>query len=217
VVTDLHALRKLDAACADLTALRTLRPRIRLVEGSVIRTVGLLRPHIEVGIAVACRLDASALAGALLHEQEHARGLDPLRFVVANACQTLNPTAFLLSGEVRNWRSGREAVCDEAAVHRGADPLALAEALVAAARPAEAAPAAHLGGGALSLLRGRIALLFSYATTPPRCHCGRTSSKLAAAALVTLGLLPHYWGDDLITDVHRGAESFVQLDPSPSH
>jgi beta-lactamase regulating signal transducer with metallopeptidase domain len=131
-----------------------------------------------------------------------------LRFLVAAVCQSVNPAAFLLGDELARWRAGRETVCDEAAVHRGADPCSLAEALIAVARPPEArGRAAHLSrGGGIELLRVRVTLLMDYATAPPRCHCARTAPKVAALAVVVLALLPHYFGQRVIVDLHQGAE-----------
>lgn len=189
--------------------LASIFDRVRLVEGDEIRTVGLVGARIELGVSVARALDEEALVGALLHEDEHVRGLDPLRFVLASVGQSLNPFAFLLADELVRWRAGREAACDAAAVHRGADPCGLAAALVAVARPPASAGAAsaHLGrGGGMMLLRLRVALLMDYVQTPPRCHCARTAPKLAASLVVLLAALPHFCGERVLVDLHRGAE-----------
>lgn len=203
------AERNIAAAVRTNSRLASLAPCVRLVEGDEIRTLGLLRRSVEVGAELARSLSADELASALLHEAEHVRGFDPLRFVVAAVCQTLNPASALLAGEIARWRAGREAVCDEAAVHHGANPYSLAEALIAAARPREPVrlTSAYLGrGGGIELLRIRVALLMSYATRPARCHCTRTATKLAVLAIVALATLPHYWGDHLMIDLHLGAE-----------
>jgi beta-lactamase regulating signal transducer with metallopeptidase domain len=190
---------------------RALHPRLRharieLVEGDELRTIGLLRPRIEVGVAVARTLDAQALGGALLHEHEHVRGRDPLRFVIASVCQSLNPAAFLLTEDLAAWRAGREVVCDEAAVHHGADPCGLAEALITVARPQAANHSAYLGRGGIDLLRVRVTLLMSYLTSPARCHCAPIGYRLAALAIVVFASLPHYWGEHVINQLHQGAE-----------
>lgn len=203
------AARKVNLVCASYGRLRALRERIRLIEGEEIRTVGLFGRHIEISVELANRLGPDALAGALLHEAEHVRGFDPLRFVIISVVQTLNPFAALLTNELALWRAGREAICDEAAVHHGAEPCSLAEALVAAARPRcdHGSVAAHLGrGGGIELLRIRVTLLMGYVTSPPRCHCSRTAAKLAAVAIPLLVVLPHYWGDHVIVALHQGVE-----------
>lgn len=200
---------RVSRVCASHPRLAALRERVRLVEGDEIRTVGLFVGRIEMGAQVARRLDDQALLGALLHEDEHVRGFDPLRFVFVSVCQSLNPFAFLLADELVRWRAGREAACDAAAVHRGADPCGLAAALVAVARPPAGAEAAsaHLGrGGGISLLRLRIALLMDYVQSPPRCQCARTVAKLAASLVLLLAALPHFWGERVLVDIHRGAE-----------
>ncbi len=213
-ITDELAERRVAEAVSTNSRLAGLRPRLVVVEGDEIRTLGLLRRSVEVGAELARTLSTAELASALLHEAEHVRGFDPLRFVVAAACQTLNPASALLADEIVRWRAGREAMCDEAAVHHGADPYSLAEALIVAARPRKRAStsSAYLGrGGGIGLLRIRVALLLGYTIQPPRCRCTRTATKLAGLAFVALAVLPHYWGDHLIVDLHLGVER-VALD-----
>ena len=206
---DEDATERLAAAITNAPRLSAPRGRTRLVHGDEIRTVGLIRPTIEVGVQLAKMLSVDELAAALLHEHEHARGYDPLRFVIAAACKALNPASALLESEWVQWRRGREAVCDEAAVHRGANPYSLAQALVLAARPKGevATTGAHLGrGGGIELLRVRISLLMGYAKRTPPCRCARTATKIAVLAVAVLAILPHYLGDDLIGEVHQATE-----------
>jgi Zn-dependent protease with chaperone function len=194
--SDPVALR-LRQVCARHPRLRSLRQRIVAVAGDShpLCTRGLLRPVIEVDRRLIEQLDDGGLTAALLHEAAHHGALDPLRYLVASASLTINPCGFLLRGELRRWRAAREAVCDEWAVQRAADPLALADALVAAARlhrPLRGF-AVGLGGSEHRLLRLRVHLLLDYASRPP----GRPSAAplwMALAAALSVTALPHVMG-----------------------
>lgn len=182
---------RLQRLSQDNVHLAPLSGRIHAVSGSDTRicTLGYLRPRIEVSIELMAQLDDRALTGALLHEAEHLRTFDPLRYLVAAVCLGLNPAAFLLRPEIIRWRQARELVCDRFAVRAGADPLSLAEALVIAARPRPEPMrsfAAQLGCGSVSWLQYRINLLFGYATCPP----GREQRELPSVLLVAIALAP---------------------------
>jgi beta-lactamase regulating signal transducer with metallopeptidase domain len=199
--------RRLASLCAAHPRLRALGGRVRLVAGSPdpIRTCGLLRPRVEVDAGLAARLDDRALTAALLHEAAHAEGRDPLRQLLASASFTLNPLAFLLRPELRRWRLAREAACDRAAVAMGADPLSLAEAIVAAARPGAPPLAATLGGGGPGAIDVRVRLLLDYSRHPPGAHAREW--PLAGVALVALSAMPHALGAGLLDALHRGIDA----------
>jgi beta-lactamase regulating signal transducer with metallopeptidase domain len=206
---------RLAALAADHGDIARSRARIVPVEGDELRTVGVFAARVELGVEAAARLDDASLAAALLHELAHVGGRDPLRIVLAAVCQAINPLSFLLAGELGRWRAGREVRCDEAAVERGADPLALAAALVALARPrAQAcAAAAHLGhGGGIALLRLRVSLLLAHRrVTRER----RPSALVAAIALLlAMALLPHFVDAWPLVHLHHQAERFVVAPPS---
>jgi beta-lactamase regulating signal transducer with metallopeptidase domain len=210
-VRDARLERRLDRVCAAYPAL--VRTRLSIIEGRDVRTVGLLRARVEIGRQVMADLDDAALAAALLHEMEHVRSADPLRLFAAAACQTLNPLSFVLADELQRWRACREALCDEGAVCRGADPLALADALVAVARPHASHVGAHLGvGGGLALLEARVSLLLSYATDPPKRSLRRATVTLAFLLLavvllvVAIVLLPHHMDGWPLAGLHHHAE-----------
>lgn len=201
--------RRLERVCDNHPRLRALRSRIAAVDGDThpVCTRGLWRPTIEVSKALMARLDDSALTAALLHEAEHHDARDPLRFLVATVSLALNPCGFLLRGELRRWRAGREVVCDEWAVRRAADPLALADALVAAARIDRPLPAfsVSLGGSDKGLLRLRVHLLLDYASRPP----GRPSRRpvlLGVGAMVAVLTLPHALGAWPLDIAHAALE-----------
>lgn len=206
---DDEAAIRLRRLCAAHPRLRRLRNRVVAVEGDghPICTRGLLRPVIEISRRLIERLGDQALAAALLHEGEHHDARDPLRYLVASASLAINPCGFLLRKDLHRWRAAREAVCDEWAVRRAADPLALADALVAVARldgPVRGL-AAGLGGPEHRLLRLRVHLLLDYASRPP----GRPSQwsiwlAVGAAAIVTA--LPHLVGAWPLDLAHAAVE-----------
>jgi len=183
--------------CDSHPILARLRRRVRVVDrdGDQACTTGLIKPVIEMSCDLVDDLDDRALQGALLHEAEHVRGLDPLRYLVASVSLSLNPLGWLLAGEFQRWRWAREARCDRGAVSRGASPLSLAEALVIAARRGAVTP---LGRPALAhrtdgrFLRLRIMLLLGYATTRVTLK-SRLLPVLAGALTIVLitAWLPH--------------------------
>ena len=164
-------------------------------DGDQACTTGVIRPVIEVSCQLVDSLDDDALQGALLHEAEHVRGFDPLRYLMASVALSLNPTGWLLADESRRWRLAREARCDRGAVSRGASPLSLAEALLVAVRAGSAAssgqPAlAHSGEG--FFLRIRIQLLLGYASTCVVVPSRVRPVLVSAIAIVLLTVwLPH--------------------------
>jgi len=197
---DAPASRRVTRICASHPRLRALSrrgDRVRVVATAAhpICTRGLLRPVIEVSVSFLARVGDEALLAALLHEAEHHDGRDPLRRLVAAASLTLNPCGALLRPELRRWSAAREAVCDERAVRHGADPLALADALVVAARtaPPRGTLAVGLGGPSAGLLQLRIQLLVGFA----RRHPGRPSAPalwIGLAATAAVIALPHLLG-----------------------
>ncbi len=202
---------RLGRLCQENVHLASVSSRVHAVSGSDTRicTLGYLRPRIEVSIELMAQLDDRALTGALLHEAEHLRTFDPLRYLVAAVCLGLNPAAFLLRPEIIRWRQARELVCDRFAVRAGADPLSLAEALVVAARPRPEpmrAFSAQLGCGSVPWLQYRINLLFGYSTRPPgQEQRGLPSVLLAAIALAPL-VLPHVVDAWPLAGLHHSLE-----------
>jgi hypothetical protein len=206
--TDAETVRLL-RVCQSHPRLRDLCRRVFALEGGehVICTRGLLRPVIEVDGSLMARLDDRALTAALLHEAEHYGDRDPLRYLVASVSVALNPCGFLLRQELKRWRAAREVVCDEWAVRRQADPLSLAEALVAVARlnPPARAFAVGLGGPDLGLLRLRVHLLVDYASRPPGRPAVAPACFGLCAAFGVL-VLPHLLGAWPLDLAHAAVE-----------
>lgn len=176
--------------------------RIAVVRDSTepIYTFGLIRPTIVIDASFIRDGDPEVLHAALLHEHAHVAGFDTLRSFIVRLCLTANPAGALLMHDFERWRSAREAVCDGEAVHRGGEPLALAEGIVRAAKfrcgglaPHGAALCGH-SGAALKL---RLALLLNGPPAPVRTHGHVVLAVVVFAALAvphidSLGLLEHF-------------------------
>ncbi len=183
--------------CASHPMLARLSQRVHLVDrhGDQACTTGLVKPVIEMSCRFVHSLDDRALQGALLHEAEHVRGLDPLRYLLATVFLSLNPAGWLLASEFQRWRWAREARCDRGAVSRGARPLSLAQALLVAARRgsvvSEPRPAlAQRADG--RFLRLRILLLLGYASRRVTLESRILPVLLSAVAILLLtAWLPH--------------------------
>ena len=192
-----RAARRIARVCRSHPTLARLRRRILVVdrEGDQAVTTGLIKPVIEMSCGLIHSLDDRALQGALLHEAEHVRGLDPLRYLLARVALSLNPFGWLLAAEFQRWRWAREARCDRGAVSRGASPLSLAQALLVAARQSAAGSGARPALARCEsgrFLHLRILLLLGYAST-----CVTIRSRIlpvlagAAAVILLTAWLPH--------------------------
>lgn len=131
-------------ARASVRALRALR-RASYSEIPVV-TVGFLRCRVRVSGAFVRLASPEVLAAALAHEEAHVCARDPLRIWVT---QFLSDLQWPIPGARRrfqNWLLALEIRRDEEAVAAGAAPLALAEAILLAARSSRSAGAsAHAG------------------------------------------------------------------------
>lgn len=194
-------------------ALSRLLGRVAVVEelAPAIATHGLLRPIVLVRASYLDALDDAAVAAALAHELEHVEQRDPLRYLLLSLALATNPIGRVwLRREVHRWIAAREAQCDRAAVVRGADPTALAHAVVLAARPGEhACPGAALAGSDMATLRLRIELLMAYAEDPPvgTQYSARRGLGLAVAVLFLVVAWPHSGETAALDILHVGAEA----------
>ncbi|MBX3181649.1 MAG: hypothetical protein KIT72_12720 [Polyangiaceae bacterium] len=133
--------QRVERLIATEAALASLAGKVWLTAAPhfAIASHGLLRRRVALGHDFAAALSDEALVAALAHEAEHLHAWDPLRSWLLEVALTVNPLGRkLLAPHAASWRVAREAACDRAAVARGADPLALAEAIVHAARPTPA-------------------------------------------------------------------------------
>jgi len=170
---------------------------------------GIWRTRVFVSVEFGRSLTDEMLAGALLHECEHLASRDPLRYFLLQLALAVNPFGrFLLGHHVARWKAAREAHCDREAVLNGAAPLALADAIVRAARPSPREVAA-LGNSDVGSLKLRVSLLLAFAERgPERCSDERHVALPAAAALLVIALfLPHQAGTDALDALHQSAES----------
>ncbi|MCR9165508.1 MAG: M56 family metallopeptidase [Nannocystaceae bacterium] len=163
---------------------------------------GLLRPRIQLSAAFAKSLDDAMLTAVVLHELEHLRCADALRGVLAETALRMNPLGFLLRPGFERWRLAREIACDRHAVAAGANPPALAHALVLAARAAGArSPLPQLADSRLLGLELRVRLLLD--PDEAACGCGsRRGVSLTAAALMVVVALPHLVGSEPLDSFH---------------
>ena len=189
------------------------RIRITAREDFALATSGLMRPYVTVGEVYGTHLDDDALVAAIAHEAEHVKTRDPLRYVLLDVALAMNPLGrVLLEPHAASWLGAREAHCDREAVVQGANPLALAHAIVRAARPTRG-EAVALGARDTGVLKLRIGLLLAFAEQRPARCCHRRESVLSIALvmLALASLLPHQTGTAALDALHTGAEHTLQL------
>ncbi len=190
-------------------AIAALRGRVVVAEGGVggCAALGLCRPIVAIDADFVRRCDDETLIGALAHELEHLRGRDTIRYWLLALSLRLNPLgAWLLKRDAAAWVFRREVQCDRAAVLAGAEPLAVASALLRAASPRDPA-LAHIGG-ARSKLRLRVELLLAYAEKRPPVEAAWGASGLALVALIAglASFVPHFGGTNPLDVMHTTVE-----------
>jgi Zn-dependent protease with chaperone function len=144
---------------------------------------GLLQPRIALTAGLVERLDDTELAAVLLHEGEHLRRRDPLRYLLL---ETLTAAAFMLplAAALRERAAARiELAADRVAltiVPRGA----LAGALLASVVPAQSPP----GIAGLTATEARIAHLAGR-TALPAIPARAVLASLGMTAIVVLAAI----------------------------
>jgi Zn-dependent protease with chaperone function len=169
-------------------------------------THGFVRPRVEIDASLFDRLGEQELEAVILHEIEHARTADPLLSVLASACLAVNPFGRLLRADYARYLFAREALCDRRAVHRGADPLALARAIVSVAREPFPPPFASALGGAGGV-RVRVQLLLDYASRRPSKTTRAAPFHSLLAFIFVVIALPHLGGTLPLDLLHEGIEA----------
>ena len=210
------AYKDLFAIIDEEPALATWRARILLTDGECGRlcTLGLFRPRIECCVHLLDELSDVELRAALLHEAEHARALDPLLFLLLLTARALNPLATLLEVDFARWHATRELASDRLAHLRGADPLALAGAIIKVSRHQRARAtghtlAAHLGGSyQKTLIEARVHALLAMASEPDTDKQAlSTPSQLtlftSVPMLAIFALQPHLSSSLLCIELHQ--------------
>ena len=202
---------RVNALVSACTELQRLAGRCEVIDGLPIpvAAVGIFTPRIVLNAEFVQQLDDDALVGALHHELEHVRGHDPLRFLIAAWALRVNPWGRVyLHREIARWRLERELHCDKEAVANGADPTAMAHAIVTAARRSERTVAA-LGDTDGQALKLRVELLLAYEERPPLRSTRYTGLGATVAAAVAWAVLPHGGRTWALDAIHVVAETTV--------
>ncbi len=193
---------RLAALCGADTRLGALTDRLSVVEGlgQAAATRGLIRPRVEIDHALVARLDDDELRAVLLHEVAHLRDRDPARLVLSAVALGLNPFGAWLRPFLHQWRFARELQCDRSAVRDGADPLALAGALVTAARQTtrRATCCAAVADSSPAELRARVEFLTTYTTGGAAdSPVERTPVRALVIGALAVAAAPHLLGATL--------------------
>ena len=175
-------------------------------------TIGFWQPTIWIDACFLIENDDDVVISALLHEVEHARSRDPLRFFIAQAFLSINPARRWMQPELTRWHQAREAACDLSAIHDGTPPLSLALAILCAVKHRcvgehHCIATSHLCESGLLSVRTRISLLNAYAdaSSPPPCERGNfVSFSLIIAATVVAAL---YCEPSLLNTLHHMIEA----------
>ena len=201
---------------ARVAALIAGTPQIAALHGRVVVTaggvggsaaLGLWRPIVAMDADFVNQCDDETLVGALSHELEHLRGGDTFRYWLLALSLKLNPVgAWLLKRDAAAWVFRREVQCDRAAVLAGAEPLAVATALLRAASPQDTA-LAHIGG-ARAKIRLRVELLLAYAEKRPANEMRAGASVMALVAILAgaASVVPHVGGTNPLDVMHTTVE-----------
>jgi len=187
---------------------------VEVVEGlsGVAVTAGFLEPRILLSADVIDSLDCDGLAAVLAHESAHVRGKDAWKGLAIRFAAALSPLSAVSCRAERAYELDREILCDDEAVERGTDPLALADALVRVARlrpHALGQPAATGTHDVERAVRTRVHLLLGLAG--PRV--GDAPMRTAAAAglvILAASAFPHA-AFGLLVSVHCGVETLVHF------
>lgn len=130
------ATRTLEAALSRFTAAGECPPHVHVVPafGGGAAIFGLRRPSVVLSVELLTALTVDEVYAVLRHERAHFDRHDGLLGLLLGLSRgvTLGPSAG--PALLARWHHDREILCDRAAVRAGADPLALAQSLVTAAR-----------------------------------------------------------------------------------
>jgi len=218
------AVRRLPSAPIDEGSAEKLRVAAALVEVAapirvvsgvrgVALTAGFAWPRILLSPDVVDALAPDHLAAVLAHESAHVRGRDALRDLVIRFASALSPTAGLSCRAERAYDLDREILCDHEAVARGADPLALAGALVRVARLRTRPLGMPAAAGIHDVERAvttRVRILLAGAERGDAPDPTHRAAAVSAAVVLAALALPHA-AFGLIVSVHCGVETLVHL------
>ncbi len=158
----------------------------------VAATLGFFRPHVVLSQAFASAARPTVLEAAEAHERAHARGYDPLRIWFAQRLADLQWPFVGSRARFEAWLLALEARRDDEAVASGAEPIALAEAILLAARlstrdraRASLGAAAQIAGSGAEQLARRVRRLLDRSAAHDR-PTQRERSGFAAPSMVAL-------------------------------
>jgi len=169
-----------------------------------IGTVGLLRSQVVISPDFAGSARPEVLAAALAHEAAHMHARDPLRIWLAQLLADLQWPIAGTQERLQRWLVSLELRRDDEALATGADPSALAEAILLAARqtaPTAAVQGAQVMGDGAGISH-RVRRLLSRDIQPPPGHTTtfRFGIWLACSASFALPLwLGFAYGEAILT------------------
>ncbi len=184
----------LSLARALLRALASLRAKVQVP----VATLGIVSPRVEVSETFRAAVGDDVLDAALAHEEAHRRHRDPLRIWLAALAADLQWPIPGAPARFERWLAALEIERDDEALANGASPVALAEAIVVAARlsTSHEGALARVSGSANGLACRVRRLLRGEAQ--PRRPTRRVSAPLMMAAVSLACWLGHDFGDLLI-------------------
>ena len=180
--------RWLQAHWEALQAKIPLRREAVLLESSLVSglaTFGYLKPIVLTPVGLLASLPPEQVEALLLHELAHLRRNDYLHNLLLSSLEILfffHPGIWWLARQVKRLR---EECCDELVLYAGADSLAYAEALLAAAR-FSSPPKISLMMNAHAHFAGRVARLLS---APPAQPSRAAAPVWLAAAFLLAAIL----------------------------
>lgn len=145
--------------------------------------LGTIRPQIYIGDELFEALDADELHAVLLHEEHHRRTLAPLRATALEAWLTLVGRAALARIVLLDRLMDLEMGADADALRRGADPSALASALL------KADPSFSLGTSFATASTQRLRTLVALGEGAEPIDHARLPYEWLPAAAVVVGAL----------------------------
>ena len=158
--------------------------------GSLVATVGIVKPRVFVSSGVIASLTAPELDAALAHEYAHVRSADNLKQLLVRSLR------LPLSSGDGTWVAGREIEADLHALRSGASAVELASALVKVARLRSVARFDPIAATCLiptgheSALADRLRRLRDLVTLDQRISPRRASTlAIPAASAATLALI----------------------------
>jgi Zn-dependent protease with chaperone function len=204
-------------------ALRKVADRIVSVDDApfAIGCVGIFLPSILVDSTWASARSDEEIVAAMLHERAHLRAADPARQILFVALARINRASRMHRSARAAFDLSRELACDRFALAQGGNPLALASALVSAARfqPRASLPnfaTVRLASPQMNALHARVNALLNVAGDETcRGAAAPPSPTLALARIcgmiLALGIVVQPWcGERTFLDrMHHSVESYL--------